>query len=137
MIQKLLLMIFLFVGSNMPLAADDSAVVDQPVKKKVVPANKAKEHVGEEITVELTVRSGKDVPSRELLYLDSEEDYKAPENLALVLLYEAAEEFRKDAGQDFVKYFMNKKIQVTGKVIEQSEQTRIVIRKADQIRIVK
>jgi hypothetical protein len=110
----------------------------QEVKKvDVIDASKARDHIDKLITTELTVKSAKDANTSKVVYLDSEEDYKAENNLAIVIPYATVEEYKKTGVEDVIKYYMGKKIRVTGKVIRQSEQTRIIVTELKQIELVK
>ncbi len=110
----------------------------QEVKKvDVIDASKARDHIDKLITTELTVKSAKDANTSKVVYLDSEEDYKAENNLAIVIPYATVEEYKKTGVKDVIKYYMGKKIRVTGKVIRQSEQTRIIVTELKQIELVK
>lgn len=130
----------LILGFTSAMAATQAADSDKKaasVAAEVIPADKARDHIDKTVTVELTVKSAKNVENREVYYLDSEEDYKAEANLALVISYEAAKDFKKAGVDDVIEYYMNKKIRVTGKVIHQSEQTRMIINHANQVELVK
>lgn len=104
---------------------------------EVVPAAEAHKHIDKKVTVEMTVKSAKNVESRKVFFLDSEEDYKAPANVALVIPYAAAEDFKKAGIDDVIAHYMNKKIRVTGTLIHQSEQTRLIVTDVKQIEAVK
>lgn len=113
------------------------AAAKEVKKVDVIDASKARDHIDKLITTELTVKSAKDANTSKVVYLDSEEDYKAENNLAIVIPYATVEEYKKTGVEDVIKYYMGKKIRVTGKVIRQSDQTRIIVTEIKQIELVK
>jgi hypothetical protein len=113
------------------------AAAKEVKKVDVIDASKARDHIDKLITTELTVKSAKDANKSKVVYLDSEEDYKAENNLAIVIPYATVEEYKKTGVEDVIKYYMGKKIRVTGKVIRQSDQTRIIVTEIKQIELVK
>ncbi len=110
------------------LAADDKA----PVR----PASEARDHLDEKGTYELVVRLTKDQASREVYYLDSEEDFHDEKNLAIVISYEDAKKFKKTGVDDPSLFYKGKTIRVSGKVIKESGQVRIRVTEPAQIEIV-
>ncbi|MFM7317488.1 MAG: hypothetical protein ACKO85_15160 [Isosphaeraceae bacterium] len=137
MILRILLAIAVLTGVSITTSAIASPIYQEAKKAEVIPADKAREHLDKSITTELTVKSAKDANTSKVVYLDSEENYKAENNLALVIPYATVEEFKKAGVEDVIKHFMGKKIRVTGKVIRQSDQTRIVVSEVKQIELVK
>jgi hypothetical protein len=105
-------------------------------KTRVIAAPEARNHIDEHCTVEMTVRASKDAATRKEYYLDSEEDYHDEKNFAVVISYDHADLFKKAGIDDPAEYYMGKKLRVTGKVIKESDQTRIRVEKPDQIKIV-
>ena len=110
---------------------------DEPSKARpTIATNVAKDHIDEMVTVSMTVNHAKDGTHRKTYYLDSEADYKGPNNLALVISYKDAESFKKAGIADIVKHFEGKVIEVTGTVIHDDNQTCIRVTAPDQIKIV-
>jgi hypothetical protein len=105
-------------------------------KTKVVAAPDAKNHVDERCTVEMTVRSSKNAAPRMEYYLDSEEDFRDEKNFAVVISYDHADRFKKARIDDPAEYYMGKKLRVTGKVIQENDQTRIRVENPEQTKIV-
>lgn len=116
--------------------AQDKPKNNSAKKAEVIPANQAKNHLGKTITTELTVKSSKKAESSKRYYLDSEADYKSDENLAVIISFDTAKEFEKEGVKDIIAYYENVKIRVTGKVVHESDQTRIHVTKPDQIKLV-
>ncbi|WP_422925081.1 hypothetical protein [Singulisphaera sp. PoT] len=108
--------------------ADDKAVVR--------PAAEAKDHLDEEGTYELVVRTTKNAEPRKVYYLDSEEDFHDEKNLAIVITYADAEKFEKLGIKDPSTHYKGKTIRVKGKVINESSQTRIHVTEPSQIEVV-
>ena len=105
-------------------------------KTKLVAASDARNHVDERCTVEMTVRSSKNAAPRKEYYLDSEEDFHGEKNFAVVISYDHADLFKKAGVDDPAEYYMGKKLRVTGKVIQENDQTRMRVENPDQIKIV-
>ena len=107
---------------------------DEPAK--VLPATEAKNHVDEKGTYKLVVRTTKNADKSLVYYLDSEENFRDEKNLAIVISYEDAEKFKKLGVEDPSTYYKGKTIRVTGKVIHESDQTRIHVTDPKQIEVV-
>lgn len=137
MILRIMLALAVFVSCEVATSVMASSVNQEAKKAEVIPAEKARDHLDKSITTELTVKSAKDANTSKVVYLDSEEDYKSEKNLALVIPYATVEDFKKAGIDDVIKHFMGKKIRVTGKVIRQSDQTRIIVTEMKQIEMVK
>jgi hypothetical protein len=105
-------------------------------KTKVIAAPDAKNHIGERCTVEMTVRASKNAAPRKEYYLDSEEDFRDEKNFAVVISYDHGDLFKKAGIENPAEYYMDKKLRVTGKVIDENDQTRIRVENPDQIKIV-
>lgn len=103
----------------------------------IIPASEARLHVGKQCTVELTVRSSKNSEHRKVVFLDSEEDFHNERNLAILIGQENLRVFAKAGIDDPATYYRGKVIQVTGKVIRESGQTRIRVTAPKQISVVK
>lgn len=104
-------------------------------KAEIIPADKARDHVDKTITTEFTVKSYKNADSSKRYYLDSEADYKAENNLAVIITYDSAAAFEKAGIKDVIAHFADKKVRVTGKVIRESDQTRIYVTEPKQIEL--
>lgn len=137
MILRIMLASVMFCSLGVASSVLAAPAIQEAKKADVIPADKAREHLDKSITTELTVKSAKDAATSKVVYLDSEEDYKAENNLALVIPYAAVEDFKKAGIDDVIKHFMGKKIRVTGKVVRQSDQTRIIVTDVKQIELVK
>jgi hypothetical protein len=112
--------------------ADDKASKDT----KPIAAKEAKGHVGETLTVAFKVKHAKDGTHEESYFLDSEADYKDPDNLAVVIAYEHAGAFKKAGIADIVAHYQDKSVRVTGKVTKEKMQTRIRVTDPKQIEVV-
>jgi DNA/RNA endonuclease YhcR with UshA esterase domain len=97
----------------------------------------ARRHIGETVTVEMTVRAAKDrLEKRGEIYLDAEEDFRDEKNFAVVITKAGAAKLKAAGVDDPVQHFKDKKIRVTGTVKEVDKVPRIEIDEAKQIRIV-
>jgi hypothetical protein len=73
---------------------------------------------------------------RKEIYLDSEEDFRDPKNLAIVINVDGAATFKKAGIDDPAEHFKGKTIRVNGIVTKENDRPRIVVEDAKQIRIV-
>jgi len=97
----------------------------------------ARKKVGEKIAVEMTVRAAKDrLEKRGEIYLDSELDFRARENFAVVITKTGAASLREAGIDSPAEHFKDKKIRATGLVKEVQGVPRIEIDDAKQIRVV-
>jgi hypothetical protein len=97
----------------------------------------ARKKVGEKIAVEMTVRAAKDrLEKRGEIYLDSEQNFRAKENFAVVITKSGAASLRKAGIDSPAEHFRDKKIRATGLVKEVEGVPRIEIDDAKQIRVV-
>jgi len=97
----------------------------------------ARKKVGEKIAVEMTVRAAKDrLEKRGEIYLDSELDFRAKENFAVVITKTGAASLREAGIDSPAEHFKDKKIRATGLVKEVQGVPRIEIDDAKQIRVV-
>lgn len=104
-----------------------------------LPPCEARKKVGEEIIVEMEVKTAKNaLAKRGFVYLDSEEDFRDPKNFAVVLTKNAAEKLAKDGVSDPVSHFKGKTVRATGKVEmdEENKIPRIIIDDPKHIEIV-
>jgi hypothetical protein len=102
---------------------------------KVIPAAEARDHLGETLTVEMTVRSSKNAIPRREIYLDSEEDFRDEKNLAVVISYDHAGAFKRAGIDDPAEHYRGKSIRVTGKLIREADQLRIRVEEPTQIKL--
>lgn len=96
-------------------------------------AAEAKAHVGETITVAMTVKHAKDATHEESVFLDSEADYKDPKNLAVTIPYKYVPLFKHAGNADLVSRYEGRAIRVTGKVVREKDQIRIRVTDPKQI----
>ena len=112
------------------------AAPDDDKPPKLVMASDAKNHIDERCIVEMTVRSSKNAAPRREYYLDSEEDFHAQDNLAVVISYDHIEAFQKVGIDDPAEHYKGKKLRVTGKVIHENDQVRMRVEDPKQIVVV-
>jgi DNA/RNA endonuclease YhcR with UshA esterase domain len=110
---------------------------EEPKQDKPLSAAEASKRVNEKVVVEMLVKASKNrLEKRQEIYLDSEEDFRDPKNLGVVINVAGAAKF-KDAGiEDPAEHFKGKTIRVTGTVTKESERPRIVVEDPKQIQIV-
>ena len=127
-------LIALIVPSSV-VRADESKDKKDDAKPKVVvlAAAEAKKHVGEECTVEMTVKASKNAKPRETYYLDSEESYKNDDNVAVLIAYADAAKFKEAGIADPAEHYKGKTIRVTGKILHESDRVRIKVTDPKQI----
>jgi hypothetical protein len=124
------------VAAELLLVLSVAAALVAEGKKEVRPAAQAKDHIDQEGTYLMVVRTTKDFEPRKVYYLDSEEDYHDEKNLAVVISYEDAEKFKKAGVDDPSTFYKGKTVRVTGKVIREAMQTRIHVKEPSQVEVV-
>ena len=122
----------LFLGGILSLllagAAEDTPLTPAEARKKI----------GQEIVVEMTVKSAKDrLEKRGEIYLDAELDFRDPNNFAVVISKAGAASFKEAGIADPAKHFADQKIRAKGPVALVQEVPRIDVNDAKQLEIVK
>src|SRR5437660_315357 len=110
-----------------------AVVADDKDVKAISPAEAAKK-VNEKCIVQMEVKSVGKV--REVLFLNSKEDYKDKDNFSIFINKEGVEKLKEAKIDDPVAHFKGKVIRVTGTVKLFRERPEIVVEKADQIKVV-
>lgn len=106
--------------------------------EKPITAVEARKKVNETVFVEVTLKTTKNrLEKRGEIYLDSELDFKDPNNFATVINREGADEYRRMGIADPAEHFRGKKIRVRGTVSIKDEVPRIEVKDPKQIEIVK
>jgi hypothetical protein len=123
----------LFLLVLMPAASSFGG--DQPASP--LSSAEARQAVGREIRVEMTVRAAKDrLVKRGEIYLDSESDFKDPNNFAVVITRNGAASLLEAGVTDPVGHFQGKLIRAAGMVKVVDAVPRIEIDDAKQIQLV-
>ncbi len=111
-----------------PAPADES--------KPLTPAE-AIEKVNENVTVLMVVKASKNrLEKRGEIYLDSEQDFRDENNLAIVITKAGAPRFKEAGVNDPATHFKGKTIQVQGTVIMKDNRPRIEVDEPKQMKIV-
>jgi hypothetical protein len=93
--------------------------------------------VNEKVLVEMQVKATKNrLEKRGEIYIDSEEDFRDPKNLGIVVTKTGAAKFKEAGVDDPAVHFKDKTIRVTGTVIIKEERPRIEVDDPKQIQIV-
>jgi DNA/RNA endonuclease YhcR with UshA esterase domain len=104
--------------------------------KPLTPAE-AIRRVGEEVTVQMTVKASKNaLEKRKEIYLDSEEDFRDARNLAAVIDAAGAAKFKEAGIDEPAGHFKGKTIRVRGTVTRVDDRPRMVVSDPKQIRII-
>ena len=106
-----------------------------PATVSILPSKVAKAHVGAVGTFAMTVKSTKKALPASAYYLDSEDDFRDENDLALVIPFDSEPLFEAVGIKDILEHYRGKKIEVTGEVVSEKNQTRIHITKPEQIKI--
>jgi len=118
-------------AANIFILADDAA------PKPLTPVEACKK-VGQEIVVEMTVRTAKDrLEKRGEIYLDSELDFRDDKNFAAVINRDGAAGFQNQGVTDFEGHFRGKTIHTKGVVTVVDDVPRIDVSDPKQIEIFK
>jgi uncharacterized sulfatase len=90
---------------------------------------------GKPVTVRMTVRTAKDrIQAQGVIYLDTEDDFKHPNNFAAVITRAGAASLKAAGIPDPAGHFRHKTIRVTGTVVVDADgDYRILVEKAEQI----
>jgi tryptophanyl-tRNA synthetase len=97
----------------------------------------ARKKVGEEILVEMTVRTAKDrLEKRGEIYLDAELDFRDEKNFATVINRDGAALFQQEGVKDFEEHFRGKTIRVKGVVTVVDDVPRIEVSDPKQVELV-
>lgn len=126
-----------FLSSSLPLGVAiffvTALVTTIHADEKPIAATEAVKRVNQEVYVEMKVETAKDrLAERGVIYLDSEDDFKDPKNLGVVITKKGAESLREKKKIDKpADHFRGKKIRAKGKVILVDELPRIEIEDAD------
>ncbi len=93
--------------------------------------------VNEKVTVQMLVKASKNrLEKRGEIYLDSEDDFHDPKNLAVVITKTGAAKLKEAKIDDPAVHFKGKTIRVSGKVILKDKRPRIEVDDAKRIQIV-
>jgi DNA/RNA endonuclease YhcR with UshA esterase domain len=112
------------------------AFASQEKMKPLTPVE-ARKQIDKEITVEMEVKSAKDVLAKKgEIYLDSEENFRDEKNFAVVITKKGAESLKAGGIDDPAGHYRGKTIHAKGAVTEVNGVPRIEIDDAKQIRIV-
>jgi hypothetical protein len=112
------------------------AIGDDASPKPLTPIE-ARKKVGEEILVEMTVRTAKDrLEKRGEIYLDAELDFRDEKNFATVINRDGVALFQSDGVKDFEEHFRGKTIRVKGVVTVVDDVPRIEVSDPKQVELV-
>jgi predicted aspartyl protease len=104
--------------------------------KPLTPAEAIKK-VNEEVVVEMLVKATKNrLEKRGEIYLDSEENFRDPRNVGVVVTRTGAKKFKDRAIDDPALHFKGKTIQVKGTVVMKDQRPRIEVDEPDQIQLI-
>ncbi|HKB02446.1 MAG TPA: hypothetical protein VKD90_09510 [Gemmataceae bacterium] len=117
------------------------AIVAPPAgaeEPKPVSAAVAIKRVGQaEVVVEMVVKKAKDrLDKRGVIYLDSEDDFKDPNNLGVVLSAGAAAKLKAKGIADPAAHFLGKTVRVRGCVMKFEERPYLPVLDPAQLEIV-
>jgi exonuclease III len=101
-----------------------------------IAAAEARQHVNETKTVEMIVRSGRRLDGKEICFLNSEEDHRDKKNFTAVFFTDGLNSFKAAGIPDPAAHFLNKRIQVTGRISLRQDACQINITDPAQIKIV-
>ena len=103
----------------------------------VTPAEAIKQVGRPAVVVEMTVKKAKDrVAKRGIVFLDSEDDFKHPDNLGVAVSAEAAAKYRAAGVTDLEAHFRGKRVRVRGCVMRFEERPYLPVHDPAQIAIV-
>jgi hypothetical protein len=125
------------VSLAVTLAAVLLTVVRADDSRRLTPAEAIKQIGKPNVLVEMVVKAAKDrIEKRGIIYLDSEDDFKNPDNLGVAVSAEAAAKFKEKGIADPAAHFLGKTIRVRGCVMRFEERPYLPVHDPDQIDVV-
>jgi len=126
---------YFFIASALVVALQPVPVAPPA---KAVKASEAVKLVGKpEVVVEMKVVAAKDrLERRGIVYLDSEADFKDPNNLGVAISAGAAEKLKQKGIADLAAHFRGKTIRVRGCVMRFEERAYLPVLDPNQITVV-
>lgn len=119
--------------SVMVLAFPAWAWEDKPLS-----VEEAGKRVGQEVTVEMEVKStGETRSGNKLFFLNSEKDFRSPKNFTIVIDSKLLEKFANAGVADPKTYYLNETIRVSGKVSLYQNKPQIRVEGPEQIQVVR
>jgi hypothetical protein len=129
-VRTALLLIAFVVGVGCLRAADEGT-------KPIAAAEAVKSAGKPKVLVQMEVKKAKDrLEKRGIIYLDSEDDFKDPNNLGVAISAEAAAKFKEKGVADPAAHFLGKTIRVRGCVMKFEERPYLPVHDPDQITVV-
>lgn len=108
----------------------------QDKTKSLSPAEAIKQMGQPNITVVFEVKAAKErLAKRGIVFLDSETDFKSPDNLCIALSAEAAQQLKEKGVKDLTAYFQGKRIKATGCVMRFDERPYMPIHDSSRIQL--
>ena len=105
--------------------------------KSSTPAEAIKSIGKPSVVVEMTVKAAKNrLEKRGVVFLDSTDDFKSPENLGVAISAEAASKFKLKGVEDAAEHFKGKTVRVKGCVQQFETRPYLPVHDPDQIIIV-
>ncbi len=105
--------------------------------KPISPAEAIKQIGKSCIVVEMTVKKAKErFEKRGILFLDSEDDFKDPNNLGVALSAEVGRKLKEKGIADAAAYFQGKRIRVKGCVMRFEERPYLPVLDPAQITVI-
>src|SRR5262245_16637142 len=112
-------------------------LAEEPMQEKPLAPADAIKRVNEKVVVEMLVKATKNrLEKRKEIYLDSEEDFRDPKNLGVIINVAGAAKFKEAGVDDPAEHFKGKTIRVTGVITKEDERFRLIVDQAKQIQIV-
>lgn len=112
-------------------------VGEEPRQEKPVSPADAIKRLNEKVVVEMLVKASKNrLENRGEIYLDSEEDFRDPKNLGIVINRVGAAKFKEAGIDDPAEHFKGKTIHVSGVVTKEDQRFRLIIEDPKQIQLV-
>lgn len=112
-------------------------VAEEPKQEKPLSPADAIKRVNEKVVVEMLVKATKNrLENRKEIYLDSEEDFRDPKNLGVIINVAGAAKFKEAGIDDPAEHFKGKTVRVSGIITKEDERFRLIVEDPKQIQIV-
>ncbi len=104
---------------------------------KEIPAESARQHLNERVTVQFKIQHAKFATNPDRAYLDSEKDHRDPNNLGILIEADALPAFRKGGIAKPAEHYDGKTIRVTGKPFLRDDNVFIKAERPGDIKVIK
>lgn len=118
-------------------AAGTETAVAEAGDDEVLDPAAARDHVGEECTIEMVVQAARKLPGKAVCFLNSHKNHRDEDNFTVVIFKAGLERLASDGIEHPAEHFLEATIRVHGVIEERDGRPQIVIDEPGQITVVK